>query len=210
MAAVFSRARELGLIERKPEAAVDSTGLETRHVSAYFVRRRRRKGSLYPRWPKLTAVCDVGSHLVAGAVTSRGPSNDSPEFAPAMRQAGHHVMFEVVMADAAYDAEHNHRLCREELGVPSTLIPINPRTFGHQEPRAPYRREMHWNFSRRAYGRRWHVESVFSAIKRVLGSALRARTDESLDRECLWRVLTYDLAILRRARGRFSTEHLGS
>ena len=127
-----------------------------------------------------------------------------------MRQAGDHVHFAAVLADAGYDAEHNHRLCREDLGVATTIIPVNPRRFGDQEPRAPYRREMHSNFQRKAYGARWHIESTFSAFKRILGSALRARKDDSLDRECLWRVLAYNLTILRSALRRFSTEHFPS
>ena len=57
------------------------------------------------------------SHLIVGAVTGIGPSQDSPDFIPAMRQAASIMAFGTVLADAGYDAEHNHRLCREELGI---------------------------------------------------------------------------------------------
>jgi hypothetical protein len=147
----------------------------------------------------LTVVGHVGSHLIAGAVASRGPTSDSPLFAPAMRQAAQHIRFDVVLADAAYDAEHNHRLCREELGARSTAIPLNPRGTGRRWPRTRYRREMRRNFPRRPYANRRHAESIFSALKRTLGSALRARGPEAQARECLWRVLAFDLMIIRRA-----------
>ena len=48
------------------------------------------------------------------------------------------------------------------------------------------------------YGQRWQVETSFSMLKRLLGSALRARRPASLDREILLRVLTINLMIIRR------------
>lgn len=59
----------------------------------------------------------VGSHLITGAVPGIGPSQDSPDFIPAMRQAAALIRLDTALADAGYDAEHNHRLCREELGL---------------------------------------------------------------------------------------------
>jgi hypothetical protein len=44
-----------------------------------------------------------------------GPSQDSPQFTPAMKQAAELIDFDRVLADAGYDAEHNHVLCRETL-----------------------------------------------------------------------------------------------
>jgi hypothetical protein len=147
----------------------------------------------------LTAVGHVGSHLIAAAIACRGPTNDSPQFAPAMRQAAQHIRFDVVLADAGYDAEHNHRLCREELGARSTAIPINPRGAGDRLPRTRYRRQMRRAFPKKAYASRRHAESIFSAMKRTLGSALCARGPEAQKRECLWRVIAFDLMIIRRA-----------
>ena len=99
---------------------MDATGLEARHVSAYFRMRRgeaKRPGRRRRAWPKLTAVVHTRSHLVLGAVTGTGPAQDSPDFAPALRQAAALVALDTALADAGYDAEHNHRLCREELGM---------------------------------------------------------------------------------------------
>jgi hypothetical protein len=106
-AALLGRARTRGLIDRKPVAAVDATGLETRHVSAYFGMQRAREGHRQRAWPKLTAVVHTASHLILGAVPGVGPSQDSPDFAPAMRQAAGLIPVDTVLADASYDAEHN-------------------------------------------------------------------------------------------------------
>ena len=54
-------------------------------------------------------------------------------------------------------------------------------------------------FARKTYGNRWQVESVFSWNKRLLGSALQARSVGMRRQECYLRVLMYNLMILRRA-----------
>jgi len=58
---------------------------------------------------------------------------------------------------------------------------------------------MRRRFPRRLYGRRRHVESASSQIKRKLGAELRSTGDRSQPEEILWKVLTHDLSLLRRA-----------
>ena len=161
---------------------MDATGLEARHGSAYFRMRRgeaKRPGRRRRAWPKLTAVVHTRSHLILGAVTGTGPTQDSPDFAPAMRQAAALVALDTALADAGYDAEHNHRLCREELGLRRSVIALDPRNTGRRWPKTPYRRAMRRRFPRALYHQRWHAESGFSQHKRRLGSALTARGDAS-------------------------------
>jgi hypothetical protein len=107
---------------------VDASGLEPHHVSAHFVDRRGPwPGRRRRHWPKLTLVADTGSHLIAGVVVNRGPSQDSPQFPAAVRQAARLLAPGTLLGDAGYDAEHNHRLCREALGIAQTVIALNPR-----------------------------------------------------------------------------------
>jgi hypothetical protein len=198
LAAVFSIAQAGGLINDKPEAAIDATGLESRHASRHYVHRVGYKRFLRCRWPKLTLVCDTWTYLFAGLVVSDGPSQDSPQFADAVRQAVNHLPIDRLLGDAGYDGEHNHRLAREELGIRSTVIALNKRR-SRKWPTAHYRRQMKKRFHRRLYGHRWHIEAAISQNKRRLGSALRSRKDETRQSECMLRVLTHDLMILRRA-----------
>lgn len=177
---------------------MDSTGLETRHISTYFVWRRGERGHRCLRWPKLTIVGHTASHLIAAATATEGPSNDGPEFFPVLQAAARRVRLGTVLADAAYDGEHNHVLCRETLRISRTIIPINRRNSGRRWPRSKYRRQMRRRFHRRRYGQRWHVESIFSQFKRLLGSSLRARTTATQRWECLLRVLSFDLMVLER------------
>jgi hypothetical protein len=187
----------LELIDERPEAAIDATGLEIRHVSQYYSFRAGKKTCYQKFWPKVTVVCHTRSHLWVGAVVGRGPSNDNSFFADAMRQAARLVEWDRLLADMAYDAESDHRLCREELGIRSTVIPLNPRGNPSAWPRTRYRRQMKRRFHRRIYGHRWQVESTISQNKRVLGSALRSRRPAAQDRESYLRVLTHNLMILR-------------
>ena len=137
---------------------------------------------------------------------TRGPSNDSTQFPEAIIQATKHLRFDRLLADAAYDGEHNHRLCREQLGIRSTVIPLNVRRSGRRWPSTKYRRQMKKRFHKRIYNNRWLVESAISRNKRLFGSALRATSEPGKDRECLLRVLTHNLMILRLPIQRFSTE----
>ena len=197
LTAAIARARQLGLIDRRPEAAVDATGFEARHASRYYVFRSEKGAAQRRSWPKLTAVCHTRSHLIVGAVVTRGPSQDSPQFFPAMYQAGCQLKWDRLLADAGYDSEQNHAFCRVVLGMRSTVIALNPRTSGRRWPLTRYRRQMKRADYRRGYGQRWQIESAFSRHKRLLGSALRNRHDVSQERETLLRVLTHNLMILR-------------
>jgi hypothetical protein len=199
------RARRADLIDAAPVVAVDATGLETRHINAHFGHKRAKgktrkgKGHQQRAWPKLTVVLHTHSHLLLGAVPGIGPSQDSPDFTPAMRQAAGLLSIDIALGDAGYDAEHNHRLCREDLGVRQTVIRLNRRNTGRRWPKTPYRRAMRHRFPKLLYHQRWQVESGFSQHKRRLGSALKTRNTASQNRELVLRVLTHNLTLLAEA-----------
>jgi hypothetical protein len=188
-------ARAAGLIPTE-QASIDSTGLESRFVSRHFLMRQGKRTSQYRRWTKLTIVADNGTHLIPAAEVSLGPSNDSPLLPEAVRQALEHIPIKRLLADAGYDSEENHRICRQELDIASTVIPINERNRQYSAIQGKYRNQMSRRFPKRLFGNRWQVESVFSRFKRKLGYALRATTEQSRATECLVRVLTYNLMIL--------------
>lgn len=193
------------MIDEKPEAAIDSTGLEASVRSAHYARRRRDGNRRYRKrkFPKLTIVCHTQSHLIAAALSTVGPSYDVNLFEPAMLRASWNLDADRVLADAGYDSEPNHRLAREGLGIRSTVIRLNRRgrfradTRGRRLiPKGTYRRQMAKRFHRRKYGQRWQAESVISRLKRRLGAALRGRSDAARQRESDLRVFTHDLMIL--------------
>lgn len=195
-ASIFADARTYELIDESPEASIDSTGLESNFVSRHFLMRQGKRTQRYRKWTKLTVVCHNASHLIAGAVVSIGPSNDCPYFPEAVAQAAEYLSIDRLLADAGYDAEVNHKLCREDLGICSTVIPVNDRNTKTGNTTGRYRKQMKNSFPKREFRQRWQVESVFSRMKRRLGYALRAHQEESRAIECQFRVLTYNLMIL--------------
>lgn len=158
--------------------------------------RQGKRTNKYRRWTKLTIVADNQTHLIAAADVSLGPNNDSPLLPDAVRQAVEHIPIKRLLGDAGYDSEDNHRICRKELDIPSTVIPVNIRNRKCDTIKGRYRNQMKKHFPKRIFGNRWQVESVFSRFKRKLGYALRATTEQSRSIECLVRVLTYNLMIL--------------
>ena len=185
-------------------AAVDSSGFESHHVSRYFVRRRSRVPGLwqtttYTRFPKLGLVCDCHNHLVLSTLLKRGPSPDINQLRDTLSPALSRVSIGTLLADAGYDSEGNHVFARETCGIGTIIPPKHGRPSAHP-PTGRYRREMSERFDRETYGQRWQVETVFSMIKRNLGSSLRGRSYWSQCRDMMLMALVHNITILRRIR----------
>ena len=93
-----------------------------------------------------------------------------------------------------------YQLLREEYGMRSTIPPEHGRPFkdANALPSNRYRRWMKQRFrdgSPKSYRKRPQVETVFSMLKRNLGSALRAKTYQGRRRDMFLRVLTHNIAL---------------
>jgi hypothetical protein len=88
--------------------ALDGTGFETRHISAYFVKRREKgqknqfQTTKYTRYPYAGIVCDCAGHFVLAVVTGRGPGFDMKFFAPALLQTTGRTSVQTLLADAGF------------------------------------------------------------------------------------------------------------
>src|SRR5690348_6462889 len=202
--AVLERAlREKVRKRRVPLAAVDGTGMESRHVSRYYVKRRSRTGTLtqettYSKYPKVVLVTDCRTHLVLAAVPGRGPASDLVLFRAALKEAAGRARIGTLLADADFDGEWVHEHVRS-YGI-RTLIPPERGRPSEKPPAGRWRRRMKRRFDRKKYGQRWQTETVNSMIKRRLGSALRARSYWSQCREIILRVITHNIMIVARIR----------
>jgi len=188
---------------RSKLAALDGTGWESRHASRYFVSRRAkglktRQDTTYRRFPKAGVLCDCRSHLILSIVPGRGPAPDVPHFRAVLDDALSRKPITTLLADAGYDGEHVHEYAREECGV-NTFIPAKIGRPTDKKPSGFWRRRMASRLHLTRYGQRWQVETVNSMLKRLMGSALRARSYFSQSRELCLRALTLNVMILRRA-----------
>jgi hypothetical protein len=200
--AVLERALEDRVRRRRVRlAAIDGTGMEARHVSRYYAKRKADgTGGVdrtYAHYPKVVFAVDCASHMILAAVPGRGPASDLVQFARAFTQAVRRARIEVLLADADFDAEWLHRAVRSH-GI-RTIIPPTRGRPSDKPPAGRWRRVMKRRFVRlkRSYGQSWQVESVNSMIKRLLGSALRARVEENQSREIILRAITHNVMIVR-------------
>ncbi len=202
----LGKARRMRLFKKRVRlAAIDASGFEAHHVSNYFVRRRARNGkttgkwhsTTYRRFPKLAVVCDCRTHLILSAAVERGPSPDFDHWIKAMSQATNTATIATLLADAGYDAEWIHLAARLAFGV-RTIIPPTHGRPSRELPTGYYRRRMATRFNRLLYHQRSQVETVFSMLKRRLGSAVNAYSFWSQRRTLLLKVLAINIMILRR------------
>ena len=91
-----------------------------------------------------------------------------------LTEAQARVKIETLAADAGYDGEHRHCFAREMHGV-RTLIPSLIGRPTEKPPTGYWRRQMKARLHLTRYSQRWQAETVNSMLKRLLGSALRAR-----------------------------------
>jgi len=190
----------MGRRRRVPLAAIDSTGMESRHASRYFIHRRSRKPNPwktveYSRYPKLGLLVDCSNHSILGCLTDQGPRPDTRDLAPTLRHTTPRVRIEWLAGDAGYDSESNHRLCRDEHGIRSLIPPGQGRPTA-KPATGRYRRLMQTRFDRKRYGQRWQAETVVSMIKRRLGSAVTGRSYWSRRRDLFLMTLTHNIMIL--------------
>lgn len=172
--------------------AIDSTGLESRHVSHYYSKRLGLRKKHFPKW---TLVIDTRTHLILATVCDRGPLPDDIEFERAITAAYARQPFSELLADAGYDSEAHHQLVREDLDARSIIPPLRGRPTA-KAPTGTYRAMMHRHFPRKTYGQRWQAESAISTHKRRIGSALRARSYWTQWREVNLRAITHNLMLI--------------
>ena len=191
--------RFLGRRRRVGLAAADGTGLESRPVSPYFLRRtgrHKKRTKRYRRFPKLDMICEARTHLILAMSVGQGPRAEVNRFGPLLREACRRVRLRVAVADAGFDSEANHELARNELGVCSVIPPTRGRPTT-APPTGRYRHLMKRRFDRRTYRHRVQAETTFRMIKRRPGSAVSGRAYWSRCRDLRLKVLTHNISLQR-------------
>lgn len=168
------------------EGAMDSTGLETTSASAYY---QARSGKSKFHYVKCSVLVLCGSLLAFGLVVGWGPNNDKCQVRDLIAVGQQHPPLKALYADAGYDAEYVHQLCRDDWGTPSYIPLVWRRADGTVGGR--WRAEM--TELPKSYGRRWHVETFMSGLKRLTLSHLRARLQAALFTEAAIRILAYTI-----------------
>jgi hypothetical protein len=179
------RAKAMGLDvagdDAKP-SAMDSTCLESHHVSRHFERRKEgtaaksaaaaamatepagnagkpaktaaslTRSKTVKAMPKLSIAVACSCHLILAARASVGMGSDHPHFAPLLFDAWRRAEVRVMTADAGYDSEENHRVGWDEAGVATVIPPLIGRPTT-KDPTGRYRRLMKEVFATATAGR---------------------------------------------------------
>jgi hypothetical protein len=170
-------------------AAMDATGLARTTVSDYFCSRRGRR---FRRWVKVSVMVLCGSLLPLALEVDLNPTHDCQHARSLLAQAQAIAQPQRLYADAGYDAEWIHEQCRDHWGVESVINAVQRRADGKLGGK--WRAQMSSRYLKKSgYGRRWSVESFFSALKRTMGSALSARRPDQMLAEAALKVLAYSL-----------------
>jgi hypothetical protein len=171
------------------EVALDSTGLDPETCSSYFKSRCQRRPSR-KHYLKVSLSVVVGALVAASAVADWGPCGDKVEVRALLEETARRLRVRTLYADGGYDAEWVHVWCREQANIASWIPAGVFRPDG--QVGGFWRAHMHKGLPK-SYGRRWAAESFFSAMKRLLGAALRARQPQQQLREALRKVLAYSI-----------------
>jgi hypothetical protein len=190
LGAMLRRLGQASLRQKNQPVAIDATGLETSTASAHFTSRAGRERK---KWVKVSVAVLTTSLLPLAAVIDFGPNNDKCQAWPLLQQAlsSQPILPPKLYADAGYDAEWIHGICREEFGVATTVIkPARCAADGSR--RGQYRSAMSPTYlQEQNYGQRWKVESYMSGLKRTTGCALLSRKPSQLLKEAAFKVLAY-------------------
>jgi len=180
--------KELGLDASPTEIAVDSSGLQNGVASLHYRTRRWETGSRKSRkHVKISVGIICGALLPVALHVDIGSSADMKQMPALMAQIESNTRPVRLLADAGYDAEWVHEVCREQWGAESWIPPVVRTSDGSIKTK--------WRSRMvelpESYGRRWHVESFFSAMKRTTLSSLSSRSVKTLLAEASMKVLAY-------------------
>lgn len=153
--------------------AIDGTGLTHRAVSAYYHKRTQLRGFPFSYWLKWLLVADLDRRLLLAQTAHAGPRNDCARLRPLLAAAAQSTPIGLVLADAEFDSERNHRFIRETLKARSVI----PAKKGHRSWRIHgVRAVMRRRFPRKVYAQRALIEAVISCAKRKLSARAPGRT----------------------------------
>ena len=183
----------LRVLETTGHFAQDATG-----ITVYRYRRwiDEREGTEEQKrdWIKLTLFCGVKTKAVAAVEVIDGIANESPYYTPLLREVAEHNRVLKVSADAGFSSVSNLTATVEIGAYP--YIPFKNGTTGGSGglwERLFHRFHLDKAEFTKHYSKQNIAESVFSAIKRVIGEAVLSKTRTAMKNECLCKVLCWNL-----------------
>jgi hypothetical protein len=176
--------------------AVDSTGIKVQKAGGWIERKHGKK----KRYVKLHFAINTETHEVVAMEVSTDDMHDVRALPGLVEKAEGNVRVAKLYGDGAYDSGKVYGFL-ESRGIEAV---IKPRRNSRLDTRSPGRRlavsrvrELGYEAWARltGYGRRWAVETAYSAFKRLFGEHSLARSFESIARELASKVALYNVLV---------------
>lgn len=179
--------------------AADSTGFSTSVYRRWFDHKYGRELSKQT-WVKAHAMVGVATHVITAVTVLDETSGDSPELRRLLSATATRFEMKEISADKAY-LSHENLAAIESFGArPFIPLKLNSRSDG-----SPAWKRLAALFTLRHeeflehYHARSNVESVFSAIKRKFGGAVRSKCFVAQVNEVLAKCIAFNLTMLVHA-----------
>lgn len=181
------------------EFAVDSSGFSACRFDRWFSVKHQRVVSEHA-WVKCHVLTGTTTQAVIAVVVDHKESGDCPQFPGLVATAAKNFKLGQVTADKAYTSTENFQAVED---VGGTLYAAFKRSttgaIGGIYQKMYHQFCLHKEEYLRAYHRRSNVESVFSAVKRLMGDSVRSKGDTAAKNEVLGKLLAYNITCLVHA-----------
>lgn len=200
---VEQSALPLRAVER--QFAIDSTGFGTSTYAHWFQAKHGGGEKRVHKYIKAHAVMGTATHVIATVAATAGTVNDTPMLKPLLERAVA-AGFEIgeMSGDKAYLSHENLAAITAAGAVPYIVFKDNSVGDSRGCASGTWQRMWHYfSFHRedflKHYHRRSNAETAFSAIKRLFGSAVRAKGDVAQYNETYLKCLAYNLTCVVHA-----------
>jgi transposase len=186
--------------------APDSTGFSTSVYRRWYDAKygREMKEST---WVKAHAMVGTKTNVVTAIVVTDGSGADSPQLPALVGATKRRFNMREVYGDKAYLSHDNLALIEEAGAVPYIPFKSNSQGEGSEAWRRMWGLFMYKQAEFLAhYHQRSNVESTFSAMKRLLGGAVRSKRFVAQRNEVLCKALAYNLTVLVHAMHELGVE----
>jgi len=170
--------------------AFDGTGVKASNRSEWYqiISGKKRK------WVKVMIAVDVRTGEILDIVVAEGASRDNALF----KEKGRKIKMKAFMGDGAFDDKEIFDYCDKNNIQPIIKVrkDASRKSRGSRLRRKSIRElekigEDKWS-EKYGYGKRWLVESCFSAVKRTYGDSVSAKRFDMAKKEAMLKFILYN------------------
>lgn len=176
-------ARASACIEHCKMAAIDGTTLTRSNPSQHYLHRIDREDKIGRPVQQVVMIDVMRRKFLASRIRAR-PRGEKCDVPYLLKNSP--ASIELVLMDKGFDSEPLHRYLRDHGTYSVAPVRKNCR-------RGTYRKQLRDCFDHSLYWQRNIIESMFSAVKRLFGSHVRARTACMQRAEIYSRMIAYNI-----------------